>query len=113
MGQHILLAVHGGSGTEPVHVEALDRGRYRLLYSPGFVLGVAAGRHRLRSALRLSSTADVSLDRDRTPMEKRTERLVVTNVFACALTPRFAEKNRRFRTSKIDVEREGSTRRLL
>jgi hypothetical protein len=43
MEQHISLHVHGGSGTEPVHVEVLDRGRYRLLYSPGFVVGVAAG----------------------------------------------------------------------
>ena len=41
--QHISLAVHGGPGKEPVHVEALDRGRYRLLHSPGFVVGVAAG----------------------------------------------------------------------
>jgi hypothetical protein len=41
--QHISLAVHGRSGREPVHVEALDRGRYRLLHSPGLVVGVAAG----------------------------------------------------------------------
>jgi hypothetical protein len=41
--QHIPLAVHGGTGTEPVHVEVLEAGRYRLLYSPGFVVGVAAG----------------------------------------------------------------------
>lgn len=41
--QHIALAVHGGSGREPVHVEVLDRGRYRLLHSPGLVIGVAAG----------------------------------------------------------------------
>jgi len=41
--QHISLAVHGGRGTEPVHVEVLDGGRYRLLHSPGFVTGVAAG----------------------------------------------------------------------
>jgi hypothetical protein len=41
--RHIRLAVHGARGAEPVHVEALDGGRYRLLYSPGFVVGVAAG----------------------------------------------------------------------
>jgi hypothetical protein len=41
--QHISLAVHGSRGTEPVHVEVLEGGRYRLLYSPGFVVGVAAG----------------------------------------------------------------------
>jgi hypothetical protein len=41
--QHISLAVHGASGKEPVHVEVLEGGRYRLLYSPGFVVGVAAG----------------------------------------------------------------------
>jgi hypothetical protein len=44
MGErHISLAVHGARGREPVHVEELDGGRYRLLYSPGFVVGVAAG----------------------------------------------------------------------
>jgi hypothetical protein len=41
--QHISLAVHGAARTEPVHVEVLEGGRYRLLYSPGFVVGVAAG----------------------------------------------------------------------
>jgi len=41
--QHISLAVHGGAGVEPVHVEVLEGGRYRLLYSPGLVEGVAAG----------------------------------------------------------------------
>jgi hypothetical protein len=41
--RHISLAVHGTSGTEPVHVELIEDGKYRLLYSPGFVVGVAAG----------------------------------------------------------------------
>lgn len=41
--QHISLAVHGARGVEPVHVEVLGGGHYRLLYSPGLVVGVAAG----------------------------------------------------------------------
>jgi hypothetical protein len=40
---HIHLHVHGGKGLEPVHAERIGEGRYRLLSSPGFVLGVAAG----------------------------------------------------------------------
>jgi hypothetical protein len=40
---HIDLIVLDGSGTEPVHVEPLGERRWRLLHSPGFVDGVAAG----------------------------------------------------------------------
>jgi hypothetical protein len=40
---HISLAIHGAEGVEPVHVEVIGPSRYRMLYSPGFVLGVAAG----------------------------------------------------------------------
>jgi hypothetical protein len=43
---HVLLLVEyrdGKPGQEPVHAEALGDGRYRLLYSPGFVQGIAAG----------------------------------------------------------------------
>ena len=41
---HIHLAIHGArsGGKEPVHAEALGGARYRVLSSPGFVLGVAA-----------------------------------------------------------------------
>jgi hypothetical protein len=41
--QHISPAIRGGRGVEPVHAEALGGRRYRLLFSPGFVVGVAAG----------------------------------------------------------------------
>jgi hypothetical protein len=41
---HIRLAIHGSRGSkEPVHADALGGARYRVLSSPGFVLGVAAG----------------------------------------------------------------------
>ena len=42
---HIHLAIHGAraGAKEPVHAEAMGGSRYRLLSSPGFVVGVAAG----------------------------------------------------------------------
>lgn len=40
---HIHLQIHGGDGVEPVHVQPLGDNHYRVLASPGFVLGVAAG----------------------------------------------------------------------
>ena len=40
---HVHLHVHGGKGSEPVHAELVGDRRYRVLSSPGFVLGVAAG----------------------------------------------------------------------
>jgi hypothetical protein len=40
---HVQLHVHGGNGSEPVHAEPVGDRRYRVLSSPGFVLGVAAG----------------------------------------------------------------------
>jgi hypothetical protein len=44
--QHLLLLIqysHGQPLKEPVHVEGLGGGRFRLLYSPGLVQGIAAG----------------------------------------------------------------------
>src|SRR5262249_27089286 len=44
--EHVLLLIHYSQGEplrEPVHVEPLGNQRYRLLYSPGFVQGIAAG----------------------------------------------------------------------
>ena len=44
--QHLLLlvdVVNGKPMTEPVHVADLGAGRFRLLYSPGLVQGIAAG----------------------------------------------------------------------
>ena len=41
--EHIHLYVQGGNGTEPVHAMRIADTRYRVLSSPGFVLGVAAG----------------------------------------------------------------------
>jgi len=43
MASHIRLRVHGSQGTELVHAEHLRDNLYRVLASPGFVLGVAAG----------------------------------------------------------------------
>ena len=43
MSQHIHLAVHGAGGVEPVHAEPLGNNSFRVLYSPGLVLGIAAG----------------------------------------------------------------------
>ena len=42
---HVHLVIHGADAgaKEPVHAEAIGGSRYRLLSSPGFVLGVAAG----------------------------------------------------------------------
>lgn len=43
---HLLLLIEYADGRplrEPVHVEPLGGGRYRLRYSPGFVRGIAAG----------------------------------------------------------------------
>jgi hypothetical protein len=40
---HVQLHVHGGKGLEHVHAEPVGDRRYRVLSSPGFVLGVAAG----------------------------------------------------------------------
>ncbi len=43
---HLLLLIEYRQGQplhEPVHVEAIGSGVYRLLYSPGFVQGIAAG----------------------------------------------------------------------
>ncbi|MBX3442483.1 MAG: DUF4265 domain-containing protein [Planctomyces sp.] len=44
--QHVLLLIGFRQGQplhEPVHAEAIGPGRYRLLYSPGLVQGIAAG----------------------------------------------------------------------
>lgn len=44
--QHLLLLIEYRDGQplkEPVHVQVLGPGAYRLLYSPGFVQGIAAG----------------------------------------------------------------------
>lgn len=44
--QHIDLLIEyrdGKAAKEPVHAVDLGDGRFRLLYSPGFVLGIAAG----------------------------------------------------------------------
>jgi hypothetical protein len=44
--QHLLLLIEYRKGhpiKEPVHVKALGANQFRLLYSPGFVQGVAAG----------------------------------------------------------------------
>jgi hypothetical protein len=44
--QHLLLLIEYRQGRplkEPIHVEALGGERFRLLYSPGFVQGIAAG----------------------------------------------------------------------
>ena len=45
MNLHINLFVEGANpgATQPVEVEPLDSGAYRVLYSPGLVEGVAAG----------------------------------------------------------------------
>jgi hypothetical protein len=46
MSQHILLRIENPEGRplkEPVHVENLGDDMFRLLYSPGLVLGIAAG----------------------------------------------------------------------
>ena len=41
---HLLVTSSGErAGTEPVHAVTLGPNRYRVLWSPGFVLGVAAG----------------------------------------------------------------------
>jgi hypothetical protein len=41
---NLLIEVRGGKpSVEPVHAVDLGDGRFRLLYSPGFVLGIAAG----------------------------------------------------------------------
>jgi hypothetical protein len=44
--RHVRLLVEyrdGGPSVEPVHAVELGEGRFRLLYSPGFVEGIAAG----------------------------------------------------------------------
>lgn len=45
--EHVLLQIKvtddGRSLKEPVHADKLENGCYRLLYSPGLVLGIAAG----------------------------------------------------------------------
>lgn len=44
--QHVDLLIEyreGKPAKEPVHAVDLGNGRFRLLYSPGFVLGIAAG----------------------------------------------------------------------
>lgn len=44
--QHLLLLIEYQQGQplkEPVHVEEVNRGVFRLLYTPGFVQGIAAG----------------------------------------------------------------------
>lgn len=43
MTSHIQLKINGSQGTELVHAEHLRNNVYRVLASPGFVLGVAAG----------------------------------------------------------------------
>ena len=44
MNNHINLIVEGsGGGTQPVEVELISPKVYRILFSPGFVEGVAAG----------------------------------------------------------------------
>jgi hypothetical protein len=44
--QHLNLLIdfsNGTARTEPVHVQPMPSGNYRLLHSPGFVQGIAAG----------------------------------------------------------------------
>ncbi len=83
--EHLLLRVEGPDGKpsfEPVHAQALGAGRFRLLYSPGLLYGIAAddefetvddqGRFRV---LRRSGNVVVRLFSD-TPIEEFQEALV-------------------------------------